>query len=107
LLRAEHTDEKRSTLRFPCLLQATLAVVELLDTPRTETVCAVGYCQNICKGGVGVLSNRLIPENAVLRAEFSIDGCPVALPTLMKVRWLHAVVLEGRVHHKMGLQFLI
>jgi hypothetical protein len=103
----EHADEKRRALRFPCVLQTTFVVLELLDSSHWETVSTVGFCQNICKGGVGVLSNRLITGNAVLRAEFSIDGCPIAVPTLMKVRWLRPVMLEGRLQHKMGLQFLI
>lgn len=78
-----------------------------LDGAQEDARPVVGVCENIAEGGVGIMSDRSIPRNTVLRTEFSMDGCSVSIPTLMKVQWLRTIVIDGCIQHKMGLQFLI
>ena len=100
-------EEKRYARRFPCLVKTSLIVLAPLGVSQQESIVAVGVCENMGKGGVGVLSDRLIPRDVVLRTEFSVEGCSAPIPTLMKVQWLRTIEVEGHIQYRMGLQFLI
>lgn len=106
-LSSPHNVQKRQCRRYPCLIETSFAALSPLDGVQQDPHPVVGVCENIGDGGVGIISDRLIPQNTVLRTEFSVEGCSVSIPTLMKVQWLQTVVIDGCIQHKMGLQFLI
>lgn len=58
--------------------------------------------RDVSQGGVGIRAERGIDENQVIRCAFSLPGIPVAIPTLMRVRW-SSKVNDG---YLIGLQFL-
>jgi hypothetical protein len=99
--------EKRRTGRSPCFVDIKLTALESAEQeapnlPRIEAVS-----ENICLGGVGVLSEHSFSPSAVVRAEFSISGSPVPVPTLMKVQWVRQVQVDLNTRYRVGLQFLV
>jgi hypothetical protein len=46
-----------------------------------------GRIENISRGGICVLSDRSIPDSALVRCEFLVSEAPLPVPTLMQVRW--------------------
>jgi hypothetical protein len=64
----------------------------------------LGETKDIARGGVCVVSDRVIPTNSVLRCEVVVPGSSVGVPTLMQVRWTEG--LDDR-RFRIGLQFLL
>jgi hypothetical protein len=64
-----------------------------------------GEAENISKGGIGMLCNRLLPPGMVVRCEIALLRRAVDIPTLLKVRWTDQ--LEGKKRYRVGLQFLL
>ncbi len=64
-----------------------------------------GQIENIGRGGIGVLTERVIPISSLVRCEIDLSRIHVAIPTLMQVRWTKKSASGGR--HRIGLQFLL
>jgi hypothetical protein len=76
-----------------------------LGTTEIEPIVLHVVTENIGAGGVGVLSDRLIYPDTVVRCEFAIVGSAIHLPTIMKVRWADKV--NAKREYRLGLEFLI
>jgi hypothetical protein len=97
--------ERRNSPRFPWAADVRIAVVSLLDVPEEDQLSVQGVAENVGHGGVGILSDWLLPLNAVVRCEFPISDSPAFVPTLLTVRWSSKV--DGKKQYKFGLQFLL
>lgn len=98
-------EERRGSPRFPWVVQIRGSFLSPLQVAEQLPVSLQAMTENIGRGGVGVLSDRPLPPNAVMRCEFAVSGNPVLIPTLMQVRWSDRV--EGKRQCKLGLQFLL
>ena len=87
------------------MVEARGSLLSPLEMPDRSPLMLEGVTENIGKGGVGMLSDRHVPPNAVLRCEFAISGGEMRIPTLMRVRWSDQV--EGKKGYKVGLEFLL
>jgi len=54
-------------------------------------------------GGLGIQTNILLEESAVVRALIPVSGCQVSVPALAQVVW----VSSGRQPFRVGLRFLV
>jgi hypothetical protein len=63
-----------------------------------------GLTENASKGGIGLISDKLIPTEALVRCEFCLLDS-VIIPTLLKVRWCERV--SGSDNYRIGMEFLI
>lgn len=70
-----------------------------------EGVWLEGSTSDICRGGLGILSDRLFPPNSILRCEVVLAEEKLGIPTLAQVRWFNGI--EGRRKYKIGLQFVL
>ena len=98
-------EERRHSPRFPWVVEIRGSFLSPLQVAEQLPVSLEAVTENIGNGGVGVLTDRPLPPNAVLRCEFAVSGNPVVIPTLMQVRWSDRV--EGTRQCKLGLQFLL
>jgi PilZ domain len=106
LVQFELQQEKRHSPRFPWAVEIRGRFLAPLEEPELELpVSLQGVTENIGRAGVGVLSDRPLAPNSVLRCEFALAGYPVLIPTLMRVRWSNQA--EGKRQCKAGLQFLL
>ena len=98
-------EEKRDSPRFPWSAEIGLALLPALEVvPRAGRVLKA-EAENIAKGGIGLLFDRLIPPGTVVRCDIALSNQAVRIPTLLKVRW--SSLLEGKKRYRMGLQFLL
>jgi hypothetical protein len=77
----------------------------VLELPEQSRMWLRGTTENIGRGGVVMLSDQLLPLDAVVCCEIAISGSPAIIPTLLKVRWSDKV--DGKGQYKLGLQFLL
>lgn len=86
-MAASETRDRRQYPRFPHPMK--LLATELPQsgsfTQRKTTI--KGSIENISRGGICVLSDRSIPNSALVRCEFLLSDVPIPVPTLMQVRW--------------------
>jgi hypothetical protein len=99
------TGEKRNSPRFPWIAEIVLTPLAVLEEPEQPQQVFHGHTEDIAKGGIGVLCNRLLPPGTVVRCEIAIPNQAVHIPTLLKVRWTG--LLEKKKRYRAGLQFLI
>jgi len=104
LRNAIENGDKRHSARSPWVVEMRGSFLSPLEAPEGPPTLLQGMTNNIARGGVGVLSDWLVPANAVLRCEFAIFGSPANIPTLMRVRWSDKV--EGKRQYRLGLEFL-
>jgi PilZ domain len=97
--------ERRRSPRFPWVVEIKGNVLSADEISEDAPDCLKAVTEDIGAGGVAVLTDQKLPENAVLRCEFAVPGSPSVIPTLMQVRWSESV--EGERPCKLGLQFLL
>jgi hypothetical protein len=60
-----------------------------LKAPRgSAKPIATGYMKNISNGGLCMVSKTKVNVNDFLRLSFKLEALPVAIPTLVEVRWV-------------------
>lgn len=64
-----------------------------------------GKVQNISAGGLCLLSKQAVEQYQVLRCQIPLRELPVAIPTLLQVRWIHRPT--GSHTYRLGLRFLL
>jgi hypothetical protein len=64
-----------------------------------------GKILNISAGGLCLLSEQVVDQNQVLRCQIQLRELPVAIPTLLQVRWIHRP--PGSHTYWLGLRFLL
>jgi hypothetical protein len=102
--QGEH-GRQRQHPRVPSSLKLRGSKLASLGTSPDEPKDSVGgRTLNSSKGGVCLLSNRLIPASSLVRCEIEVPGNRVAIPTLMRVAWTQRTPTGT---YKIGLQFLL
>ena len=79
--------ERREHPRFPQVLDVharSLSSVHSTPMPEKEFD---GRVQNLSAGGVCILSSLPLPASSFVRCDIAMPDIPVAIPTLMQVRW--------------------
>lgn len=76
-----------------------------LEIDERDSVLLQVVTENIGAGGIGVLSDRPVYPNAILRCEFAVASSSLHIPTIMRVRWAEKV--DGKREYRLGLEFLI
>jgi hypothetical protein len=97
--------EKRNSPRFPWNAEVGLTALALLEGSEQPQQVFQGETEDIAKGGISVLCNRLLPPGTVVRCEIALPNQTMHIPTLLKVRWTG--LLEKKKRYRMGLQFLL
>ena len=64
-----------------------------------------GRIQDISAGGLSVQTSQSVKTPQFVRCEIALSDVPVAIPTLMRVRWYQKD--PAGVRHRAGLQFLL
>ena len=97
--------ENRRSRRFPLtseLKGSELSAYGISEPGHPELT---GRMENISNGGLCLLTGRLLKPLQVVRCKLSLPGIPIAIPTLLQVRW---VGKDPRTHrNRVGLQFLL
>jgi hypothetical protein len=97
--------DRRRSPRFPWVVEIKANVLSADEISEDAPDSLKAVTEDIGAGGVAVLTDQALPENAVLRCEFGVPGSPSVIPTLMQVRWAENV--GGKRLCKLGLQFLL
>ena len=67
----------------------------------------VGRVQNISEGGISLLSELALEPSSFVRCNILTPDVPVAIPTLMQIRWSVVRRDGGKEQtHLIGLQFV-
>jgi hypothetical protein len=98
-------NERRNSPRFPWVAEVALTLLPVLEAAEQPQQILQGETENIAKGGIGMLCNRLLTPGTVVRCEFALSHQAGHIPTLLKVRW--ARLLERKKRYRVGLQFLL
>src|SRR5262245_53574542 len=59
--------------------------------------------QDLSRGGVCLRADHSVKREQIVRCELSLPGIPVAIPTLMRVRWTRRV----KQGYMIGMQFVV
>jgi hypothetical protein len=70
--------------------------------PRQERLFE-GRIENISAGGICVLAKERPKESQMIHCQVHLPGFPIAIPTLMQVRW----TLPSKQEFRIGLEFLL
>jgi hypothetical protein len=65
----------------------------------------LGRVQNMSKGGICFLSQQPVSASSLLLCEIGVGDVPVAIPSLLQVRWTRKQNLEAESYLS-GLKFL-
>ncbi|SRR5260370_34381747 len=101
-MNAAQDRELRRSSRHEVFLQVLLQELPPPGIAPASAATIAGETRNISSHGLCAELDRACPDSALLRCEFQIAGCPVAIPTLVHVRWLQ----NGHGKCVAGLEFL-
>lgn len=76
-----------------------------LSVAESSPISLKGVTENIGRGGVAVLGDKLLPINSVLRCELASGTDKIGVPTFVEVRWCNQA--PGKRVSRLGLQFLL
>jgi len=94
--------ERRGSLRHHINLQMIAQEISRSGIPSSATRARC-QTENLSSGGCCVVLDQQCREAALLRCEILMSGCPVAIPTLARVRWVES----DRQPCRAGLEFLL
>lgn len=97
--------ERRHNPRYPIRGKLGGLVLSSLELPDARRGAIRGGVENISAGGLCLLTDRFLAVAEPVRAELLFPEIPVAVPTLVQVRWIRKTP-EGQ-NYLAGLQFLI
>jgi hypothetical protein len=81
------TPNRRRYPRFPHPIKLFATELPQPGSFTQRKITIRGRIENISRGGICVLSDRSIPNSALIRCEFLVPEVPIPVPTLMQVRW--------------------
>ncbi len=94
--------ERRQHARFPARGTFKGALLPHWGAGKRPAI-SYGRLQDVSRGGLCVLTDRPPKELALVQGELRFSDIPVALPTLLQVRWMEK--RPGRDGYQVGLQF--
>ena len=74
-------------MRFPHSLEVRGHGMTAAGAVATTPVEFEGRVQNISEGGISLLSESSLTPSSFVRCSIQVPDLPVAVPTLMQVRW--------------------
>ena len=97
--------DRRRHPRFPQVLDIKAQDVLPLQAKEVPRPPVLGRVQNVSKGGICFLSQQPISRSGLLLCEIGVGDVPVAIPSLLQVRWTKKQNLEAESYVS-GLKFL-
>jgi hypothetical protein len=82
---SEH--ERRQHQRFPQVLDVHARSLPPVQSPLAPPREFDGRIQNLSRGGACILSSLPLPAASFVRCDIAMPDVPIAIPTLMQVRW--------------------
>jgi PilZ domain-containing protein len=79
--------ERRRCPRFADALEIELTVVPTLESRQRRTPPLHGRVRNVSNAGMCLVTEQPLEASSLLRCGVPLPGAPVAVPTLMQVRW--------------------
>ena len=98
--------ERRQHVRFPQSLEVhgrSLRPIHAADSDAGEFV---GRIQNISEGGITLLTELPLEPSSFVRCNIIAPDVPVAIPSLMQIRWSVVRRDHGTQSYLSGLQFV-
>jgi PilZ domain len=102
--RVSERDRRRHP-RFPQVLDIKAQDVLPLKAKEDHRAPVLGRVQNMSKGGICFLSQQPISKSSLLLCEIGVGDFPVAIPSLLQVRWTRKQNLDAESYLS-GLKFL-
>ena len=99
----ESSQEQRQSLRYGASLELVIQELSSPGAPDPPAAPIRGKTRNISNGGLCVLLDQVSNASSLLKCEIFVPGCPVAIPTLARVRWIQ----NGHREFIAGLEFLL
>jgi hypothetical protein len=98
--------ERRLRPRYAHTLDIELSVVPTLESRHRRSPPVHGRVRNVSSTGICLVTEQPLERSSLLRCAVSLPGAPVAVPTLMQVRWTRqtGVMLDPYIS---GLQFIL
>jgi hypothetical protein len=101
-MKPQMVSERRKTSRHQAFLQ--LVAIELSASGIAGSSPSIrGAIRNISSGGLRILLEQTCAASSILKCEIFFDGCPAAIPTLGRARWIQ----NGGQKSVVGLEFLL
>lgn len=76
--------------------------LSLVGNPLESIKILEGEIQNMCLGGLNLLTNQRTKEFSLIRGEIVFSNLPVGVPSLMRVCW----VRRAKSQYRIGLEFV-
>jgi hypothetical protein len=102
-MNAEQEGERRNSSRHEVSLQLVVRELVAPGIGLPSTAAIHGETRNISGGGFCALLDQACHDSALLQCEILMAGYPVAIPTLVQVRW----VQNNQQKCLAGLEFLV
>lgn len=80
-------EEKRHSRRLVCNPETRAAVLSALEPVSDLQFHVQDVAENISHGGISMVSDKLLPADAVMRVEFVVAQSNYVIPSLPKVQW--------------------
>ena len=104
-MMASTARERRRHPRYALAFELQGKELSSVGVPEERQQFLHGRTQNISAGGLCLRAERPLKKSGLLRCELRLPGIPVAIPTLMRVRWIEQSSRKPR--YRMGLEFLL
>ena len=98
--------ERRRWPRYANTLEIELTVVPSLESAQRSASPLHGWVRNVSNAGINLFTEQPLEDFSLLRCGVPLPGAPVAVPTLMQVRWTRRSGAR-RDGYISGLQFIL
>lgn len=98
--------ERRRCPRYPHTLDVELTVVPTLESRQRYTRPVHGRVRNVSNAGICLITEQPLQDSSLLRCGVPLPGAPLAVPTLMQVRWTRQTGARFDAYIS-GLQFIL
>jgi PilZ domain len=98
--------ERRRCPRYADILEIELTVVPTLESKQRRTQTLHGRIRNVSNTGICLVTEQPLEGVSLLRCGVPLPGAPVAVPTLMQVRWTRQNGAKS-ASYMSGLQFIL
>jgi hypothetical protein len=98
-------EEKRHSRRLLCNLETRSEVLSALEPVQDPQFLVQGLAENISAGGIGMVAEKVVSAESLVRVEFVVPESNFAIPSLLKVQWCDNI--PGSTKYKVGLKFML
>jgi len=86
-VKHQKEQERREHPRFPQVFDVRARSLPPVQGASVAEKEFEGRVQNLSAGGVCILSSSPLPASSFVQCDIALPDVPVAIPTLMQVRW--------------------